>query len=161
MDGDAAVLLNLLDDLEYRVYSSMGPAILRRLPKGGFVYAKIVPVHPAVHGAWLISGMMRTFRKSDGPRVASVALSLAAERPELVFRNPERITQGWEMMRTQRATFDTVDSVYRKVLRKPSFTWADHGETLLHRRKQWYYEREPCPSISVIGNRLAELAARG
>jgi len=281
VDGDAAILLNLFDDLEYRVYSNMGPAILRRLPKGGFIFSKIVPVHPAVPGAWLISGMMRIFRKSDGPRIASIALSLAAEQPQLVFRNPEKITQGWEMMRAQRAAFveffgtdelvlppaeartrisayyrhyqdslsaksrrraskdadagvfdlhldeaeadtlgiifdktdglnfyleygmmrelfadpelasdkryadvlreylnsdtvaplplhrvaaaypHTVDAVYRKVLRKPSFTWADHGEALLRRRKPWYYEREPRPSISVIGNRLAELAARG
>lgn len=279
MDGDAAVLLNLLDDLQYRVYSNMGPAILRRLPKGGFVFTKIVPVHPALPGAWLVSGMMQSFRKSDGPRVAKIALEVATERPQLVFRNPEKITQGWEMMRAQRAAFieffgtdelvlppaeartrvsayyrhyqdslraksrgrvakdadvglfdlhleeaaadtlgiifdetdglcfyldygmlrelfadpdrasdkryadvlreylnsDTVaplplhrvaaayphavDTVYRKVLRKPSFTWANHGEALLRRRKPWYYEREPRPSISVIGNRLAELAA--
>jgi hypothetical protein len=280
MDGDAAILLNLLDDLEYRVYSNMGPAILRRLPKGGFVFATIVPVHPIVPDAWLVSGMMRSFRKSDGPRVARVALEMATERPQLVFRNPEKITQGWEMMRAQRAAFieffgtdelalppaeartrigafyrhyqdslparprgraakdadaslfelhldeleadtlgiifdetdglnfyldygmlrelftdpdlasdkryadvlreylnsDTVaplplhrlaaayphavDAVYRKILRKPSFTWADHGEALLRSRKPWYYEREPRPGISVIGNRLAQLAAR-
>ena len=279
MDGDAAVLLNLLDDLQYRVYSNMGPAILRRLPKGGFVFTKIVPVHPAVPDAWLVSGMMQSFRKSDGPRVARIALEVATERPQLVFRNPQKITQGWEMMRAQRAAFveffgtdelvlppaeartrinayyrhyqdslraksrgrvakdadadlfdlhldeaeadtlgvifdetdglcfyleygmlrelfadpdrasdkryadvlreyldsDTVaplplhrvaaayphavDTVYRKVLRKPSFTWANHGEALLRRRKPWYYEREPRPSISVIGSRLAELAA--
>jgi hypothetical protein len=55
---------------------------------------------------------------------------------------------------------DTVDTVYRKFLRKPGFTWADHGEALLRRRKPWYYEREPRPSVSVIGNRLAGLAAR-
>jgi hypothetical protein len=280
MDRDAVIALNLLDDLEYRVYSNMGPATLRRIPKGGFVFAKIVPVHPAVPGAWLISGMMQSFRKSDGPHVARLALKVATERPELVFRNPEKITQGWEMMRAQRAAFveffgtdelvlppaeartrisayfrhyqdslpseprgraakdanvdvfdleldeaeadtlgiifdetdglnfyleygmlrelftdpdlasdkryanvlreyvnsdtvaplplhrvaaaypHTVDAVYRKVLRKPSFTWADHGEALMRRRKPWYYEREPRPSISVIGNRLAELAAR-
>lgn len=53
-----------------------------------------------------------------------------------------------------------VDAVYRKVLRKPRFTWADHGEALLRRRKPWYYEREPRPSVLVIGNRLAELADR-
>jgi hypothetical protein len=279
MDGDAAVLLNLVDDLEYRVYSNIGPAILRRLPKGGFVFTKIVPVHPAVPGAWLVSGMMQSFRKSDGPHVARIALEIATEQPQLVFRNPEKITQGWEMMRAQRTAFveffgtdelvlppaeartrisayyrhyqdslpakprgrakdadvglfdlhldeaeadtlgiifdetdglnfyldygmlrelfadpdlasdkryadvlrgylnsDTVaplplhrvaaaypravDAVYQKVLRKPSFTWADHGEALLRRRKPWYYEREPRPSISVIGNRLAELATR-
>src|SRR6202030_1116674 len=30
-DGDAMNLLNLIDDLEYRTYSNMGPTLLRRL----------------------------------------------------------------------------------------------------------------------------------
>jgi hypothetical protein len=55
---------------------------------------------------------------------------------------------------------ETVDAVFRKMLRKPDFTWAEHGEALLRRRKPWYYEREPRPGISVIGTRLSELAGR-
>jgi hypothetical protein len=50
--------------------------------------------------------------------------------------------------------------VFRKVLRKPNFTWAEHGEALMRRRKPWYYEREPRPGISVIGARLSELIRR-
>jgi hypothetical protein len=49
--------------------------------------------------------------------------------------------------------------VFRKILRKPNFAWAEHGEALLRHRKPWYYEREPRPGISVIGARLTELAA--
>ena len=55
---------------------------------------------------------------------------------------------------------DTADAVFRKVLRKPNFTWAEHGETLMRRRKPWYYEHEPHPGISVIGARLSELLGR-
>ena len=55
---------------------------------------------------------------------------------------------------------DTVDAVFRKVLRKPNFTWAEHGAALMRRRKPWYYEREPRPGISVIGARLSELVRR-
>jgi hypothetical protein len=51
-------------------------------------------------------------------------------------------------------------TVFRKILRKPDFTWAGHSEALLRRRKPWYYEREPRPGISVIGTRLSELAGR-
>jgi hypothetical protein len=54
----------------------------------------------------------------------------------------------------------TVDAVFRKILRKPYFTWAEHGEALLRRRKPWYYEHEPRPGITVVGARLSELAAR-
>lgn len=50
--------------------------------------------------------------------------------------------------------------MFRKVLRKPKFTWAEHGEALMRRRKPWYYERESGPGISVIGARLSELLRR-
>ena len=54
-DRDAIVLLNLLDDLEYRTSSTMGPAVFRRLPRGGFVHARLVPIRP-VPGACLVYG---------------------------------------------------------------------------------------------------------
>ena len=279
-DQTAVVLLNLLDDLEYRTYSNMGPAAFRRLPKGGFLYARLVPIGP-VAGAWLVSGYMTAFPKSAAAQVARIALQLATAAPELVFRNPEKIEQGWQQMRDDRAAFieffgsdelvlspaeaaerldayylhrrqavltaqperrkarrgpgldlppvewpaelaeadtigliydaidglnfyndygmlrelfadpalaadkrhtdvlrgylesdsvaplpirrlaaaypETADAVFRKVLRKPSFTWADHGEALLRRRKPWYYDHEPRPGVSVIGSRLQEL----
>ena len=282
-DRDAIILLNLIDDLEYRTYSNMGPAFLRQLPQGGFVHARLVPIHPAP-GAWLISGMMTTYRKSDAEYIAKVALELATKQPELVFRNPEKVEQGWKQMREDRARFvaffgrdelvlppaeagerlnayyrqrqeaalarkpgrhrpsnlpsldvpifeflpgldaatvgvifddvdglniypdygmlrdlfgdpvlaadkryaevlrgylgsetiaplplqrlaaahpDTVDAVFRKILRKRDFTWAEQGEALMRRRKAWYYEGEPRPGVSVIGDRLLELAFGG
>lgn len=44
---------------------------------------------------------------------------------------------------------------------QPNFTWAEHSEMLLRRRKAWYYVREPRPGVTVIGDRLNELAADG
>ena len=280
-DGDAIILLNLIDDLEYRTHSNMGRAAFRSLPRGGFVHARLVPIGPAP-GVWLVSGMMSSYRKSDGGWLAKVALGLATKRPELVFRNPEKVEQGWAQMRADRAAFveffgadelvlapaeaterlnayyrhrqeaalarrparrrppnlpgldvpafdfppdlrdadtvgiiydetdglnfyneygmlrdlfgqpalaadkryadvlrgylrsetiaplplqrlaaaypDTVDAVFRKILRRQDFTWTEHGEALMRRRKEWYYEREPRPGVSVIGDRLLELA---
>ena len=283
-DRDAIILLNLIDDLEYRTYSNMGPAFLRQLPRGGFVHARLVPIRP-VPGVWLVSGTMTTYRKSDAGYIAKVALELATKRPELVFRNPEKVDQGWKQMREDQAGFvaffggdemvlplaeagerlnayyrqrqeaalarkpgrprppnlpgvdvpvfdfppgladadtvgvifddvdglnfnpdygmlrdlfgdpvlaadkqyadvlrgylrsesiaplplqrlaaaypDTVDAVFRKILRRRNFTWAEHGEALMRRRKAWYYRREPRPGVSVIGDRLLELAFGG
>jgi hypothetical protein len=226
---------------------------------------------------------MTAFPKSGGAHIAQVALQLATTQPELVFRNPEKIEQGWKQMREDRAAFiefsggdevvlspaeagerldacyrhrqqaalaarperrkrrhipdpvlppfefpadladadtigviydeidglnfyndygmlrelfadpalaadkrysdvlrgylesdsvaplpirrlaaahpETADAVFRKVLRKSGFTWADHGEALLRRRKPWYYEHEPRPGVSVIGARLQELTS--
>jgi hypothetical protein len=282
-DRDSLVLLNLLDDLEYRAYSNMGPAAFRRLPRGGFVHARLVPICP-VPGAWLVSGSMSVYRKSGAAQIAQAALAVATERPELVYRNPEKVKQAWTQMREDRAAFveffggdelilppaeaeerlnayhrhrqeaalarqperrqprnlpgvdapafefplelahagtigliydetdglnfyneygmlhalfadpalaadkryadvlkgylradtigplpfqrlaaahpDAADAVFQKVLRKPNFTWAEHGEALMRRRKPWYYEHEPRPGISVIGARLSELLRR-
>jgi hypothetical protein len=282
-DRDSLVLLNLLDDLEYCVYSNMGPTAFRPLPMGGFVHARLVPISP-VPGAWLVSGSMVAHRKSGAAQVAQAALELATKQPELVYRNPEKIEQAWTQMREDRAMFVdffggdelilppaeaqerlnayyrhrqeaalarqparrwprnlpgpdaaafefppefadadttgiiydetdglnffneygmlralfadpalaakkqyadvlrgylrsetisplpfrrlaaaypvTVDAVFRKVLRHPNFTWAEHGEALMRRRKPWYYEREPRPGISPIGARLSELVRR-
>ena len=282
-DRDSLVLLNLVDDLEYRTYSNTGPAAFRPLPKHGFVRARLIPLRP-VPGAWLASGSMRAYRKSAAADVAQAALELATKLPELVYRNPEKIEQAWKQMREDRAAFveffgtdelilppakaqerlndyyrhrqeaalarqparrrprhvvgvdvpavelppeladagtigviyddtdglnfyneygrlrdlfadpalaadkrcadvlrgylrsetigplpfrrlaaahsETVDAVFRKVLRQPNFTWAEHGEALLRRRKSWYYEREPRPDISVLGARLSELVRR-
>jgi hypothetical protein len=283
-DGDAIILLNLLDDLEYRTYSNMGRAAFRPLPRGGFVHARLVPITPA-SGAWLVSGMMSSYAKSGAAPIAQAALQAATRQPELVFRNPEKIEQGWKQMREDRAAFveyfggdevvlppaeaeerlnayyrhqqeaalarqparrrlpnlpgldvpvfefppgladadtvviiydetdglnfypeygmlrdlfgnpalaadkryadalrgylgsetiaplplrrlaaahpDTVDAVFRKILRRRDFTWAEHGEALMRRRKAWYYRREPRPGVTVIGDRLLELAFGG
>ena len=283
-DRDALVLLNLVDDLEYRTYSNVGPAAFRPLPKDGFVLARLVPIRPVPTPGWS-PGRWRAYRKSDAAQIAEAALELATKLPELVYRNPGKIEQGWKRMREDRAAFveffggdelvlppaeaeerlnayyrhrqeaalaarparrrprnvpgvdvpafelppeladadtigiiydeidglnfyneygmlrdlfadpalaadkryadvlrgylraetigplpfrrlaaahpQTVDVVFRKILRKPDFTWAEHGEALLRRRKPWYYEHEPRPGISVIGDRLSELVTAG
>ncbi|MCC9309379.1 hypothetical protein LN042_20225 [Kitasatospora sp. RB6PN24] len=283
-DGDALVLLNLVDDLEYRTYSNVGPGAFRGVSKGGFLLTSLVPVH-SVDGVWLISGMMLSYPKSSATEIAQAAIQLATSQPELVFRNPEKIEQGWARMREDRAAFveffdadvlvltpaeaeqqlnsyyrhrqevtiaehpnhargrrlpgldfpafelpreladsdtigviydeidglnfyadygllrdlfanptlagrrqyqdvlrtylreesiaplpirrlaaahpETTDAVFRKLLRKPGFTWTEHGEELLRRHKPWYYEQEPRPGVSAIGERLSELAAGG
>ena len=68
------------------------------------MHARLVPIRPAP-GVWLVSGMMSSSRKSDGGWLAQVALELATTRPELVFRNPEKVEQGWRQMREDRAAF--------------------------------------------------------
>jgi hypothetical protein len=78
--GDAIILLNLLDDLEYRTYSNMGRAAFRPLPRGGFVHARLVPIRP-VSGAWLVSGTMRPYPKSSAAPIAQAALEAATDGP--------------------------------------------------------------------------------
>jgi hypothetical protein len=44
-----------------------------------------------------------SYPRSGAAQVAQVALELATTQPGLVFRNPEKIEQGWQQMRADRA----------------------------------------------------------
>ncbi|MFJ9375162.1 hypothetical protein [Streptomyces sp. NPDC101455] len=103
-EKDAVVLLNLVDDLEYRTYSNAGRAAFRGVSRGSFLLTCLVPVHSA-GGAWLVSGAMSSYRRASATEIAQAALHLATTRPELVFRNPVKIEQGWQQMRDDRAAF--------------------------------------------------------
>src|SRR6266581_6997555 len=100
-DGEAVIAVNLIDELTYRVYSNAGPAALAPMEPGCFMIARIVPIGVG----WMLSGAPQAFDASQRAAVLQVAAGLAAEYPGLVFRNPEKVTQGWELARKQRAMF--------------------------------------------------------
>ncbi|HKS47972.1 MAG TPA: hypothetical protein VJT49_23240 [Amycolatopsis sp.] len=56
---------------------------------------------------------------------------------------------------------DGADPVFRALLRKPGFSWSRDGERLLRRHKKAFFDREPMPSVSIIGERLAALLRTG
>ena len=100
-DGEVVIAVNLIDELTYRVYSNAGLVALASMDPGCFMIARIVPIGVG----WMLSGAQQTFDASQRAAVLQVAAELAAEYPRLVFRNPEKVTQGWELARKQRAMF--------------------------------------------------------
>jgi Domain of unknown function (DUF6398) len=100
-DGDAIIAVNLIDELTYRIYSNAGLAALASMEPGCFTIARIVPIGVG----WMLSGAQQTFGASQRAAMLQVAAELAAEHPRLVFRNPEKVAQGWELARKQRAMF--------------------------------------------------------
>jgi hypothetical protein len=137
--GDAIILLNLIDDLEYRTYSNMGRSALRRLPRGGFVHARLVPIRP-MPDAWLVSGTMSPFPRSAGAQIARAAIEAATRQPELVFRNPEKVKQRWEQMRKDRPGWPV-----RHLIRpRPFFRWSNQAERAV----------VPAPGTSGAGTEL-------
>jgi hypothetical protein len=275
-DRRAVTVLNLVDDLEYRVYGLPGP-----LPGGAFISGTLLPLTDDDE-AWLASGAETAYPAADARRVARLAIDMATREPELVFRNPERVKQGWEHMRKDREEFlaffgadelvlptaeaegrlnayykrrqdaaraargrhravsdsgvttfvmppgffefDTVgiiydevdgfvvvpeygmllamfadpslaadrdhanvlraylredtipplplrrvaaayprsvDAVFKRVLGNRSFSWRQHGEGLLRKRKPGYFDTEPVPGVAVLSDRVMELARAG
>jgi hypothetical protein len=100
-DGNALVLTNLIDELEYRVHSNMGPAALDRMKKGSFLITRLVPIEDE----WLLSGISGIYPASFRNDVYRAAAELAAQSPTLAFRNPDKVEQGWELQRKDRQSF--------------------------------------------------------
>ncbi|MGH3164559.1 MAG: hypothetical protein ACRDN0_01535 [Trebonia sp.] len=98
--GEGTVtVLNLVDDLEYRVYRFPGPA-----EPGMFTSGALLPLAED-DSAWLASGVEVVYPAADARQVARLAIEMATREPELVFRNPDKATQGWEHMRKDREEF--------------------------------------------------------
>lgn len=100
-NGAVLTLYNLIDELEYRVYSAIGSTRLSA-GEGSFVLARLVPMAP---GAWTTSGTISPFPREHARVVAGLALEWAGTRPKLAFRNPEKVRLGWEAMREDRDEF--------------------------------------------------------
>ncbi|HVT67099.1 MAG TPA: hypothetical protein VHF26_05060 [Trebonia sp.] len=101
--GEAVIALNLVDDLDYRVYGLTAEPGGGPEP-GGFFAATLLPL-AADDSAWLASGDEVRYPRSDARQVARLAIDLATREPELVFRNQDKATQGWAYMRRDREEF--------------------------------------------------------
>ena len=97
--GGAVTALNLVDDLEYRVYGLDEAAA-----GGGFFAGTLLPL-ARDDSAWLAAGGETGYPRADGRQVGRLAIDMATREPDLVFRNPEKVTQGWEHMRRDREEF--------------------------------------------------------
>ena len=100
-DGDALLGENLVDEQVYRIHSNMGPAVFERMPAGGFLIARLVPVEDE----WLLSGVSSTLPAADREEVYRWAAELAQQHPALVFRNPAKREQAWQLQREERRSF--------------------------------------------------------
>lgn len=99
--GDAIIAANLIDEMTYQIRANAGPSALAPMRPGCFMTARIVPAG----GDWMLSGAQQLYAASERAAVLRLAAELATEHPRLVFRNPEKVTQGWELARKQRALF--------------------------------------------------------
>ena len=102
--GQAPVVLNLVDDLEYRVYGLAQSREAQSPPAHAFISGTLLPLADD-DSAWLASGAETFHPPQDARQVARLAIDMATREPELVFRNPEKVKQGWGHMRRDREEF--------------------------------------------------------
>lgn len=99
--GETVLLHNLVDDLMYRARANVGPAIFRQMPRGTFLAARLIPIDDE----WLLSGASTVLPSADRALVYQMAVELSSQFPAMVFRNPEKLAQAWELQREERRHF--------------------------------------------------------
>jgi hypothetical protein len=100
--ADAVLIaVNVIDDLEYRIRSNAGPEVFDHFPPGSFLLTRVVPLGEE----WLMSGQPMTLGADQRDHVLKIAAEAALDRPELAFRNPERLARAWELQAAERAAF--------------------------------------------------------
>ena len=100
-DGPALIVVNLVDDMTYRVRSNMGPSVFRRMPRRSFLITRVVPVGEE----WMLSGPTQVLRPAERDTVYELAYDMAMHTPEAVWRNPEKLAKAWEIQREDRQRF--------------------------------------------------------
>ncbi len=100
-ERDSVMLHNLIDGLDYRVFSNVSDdaarvASFRRLIVGTFVRASILPVQDA----WVFNGEAHgaPARGEGAGWIPTQALLLARARPDLPLRNPAKLARAREIV---------------------------------------------------------------
>jgi SEC-C motif len=164
-DGDALVVLNLVDEMEYRVHSNMGPRVFRQTPDRSFLIARLVPIGDE----WLVSGYLRTLPARDQTDAYRLALDLSMRQPSLALRNPEKLEQAWKLQREDRGSFieffgtdlmvlaghevaDRMDAYYRYLMYEVRDA---EGRSAVDRGIELYGTVPPVPTMQLPANLLA------
>lgn len=100
-DGSALLAVNLVDELTYRVRSNVGPSVFRQMPRRSFLITRLVPVGDE----WMLSGPTGVLRPAERDIAYQLALTMALQTPEAVFRNPAKLALAWEHQRADRERF--------------------------------------------------------
>ncbi|NEE03770.1 hypothetical protein [Phytoactinopolyspora halotolerans] len=100
-DDGGIVAVNLVDDLEYRIYSNMGRDVFDMPSEEWFLIGRVVPIRDA----WMLSGILHTRPADDRDIMYHAAAKLAMDCPYAVFRNPEKRARAWQIQRDERQLF--------------------------------------------------------
>jgi hypothetical protein len=100
-DGDALVLVNLLDELTYRARSNLGRQAFKPLKKGMILAGRLVRTGED----WMISGNPTAFPASAREEMLVAAADQAMRHPEAVFRNPEKLAKARRVVAGQHESF--------------------------------------------------------
>jgi hypothetical protein len=142
---DVLLLHNLLDELDYVAFASMGPDSILPIAPDTFLITRLLPVGDA----WLLSGIQVVLPPESRDEVAESVAKQALQNPELVLRNPAKLARAIELTTASHASFIDCFGTDRVVVP------AQQALTQYHRFLDHHHARLAPPSDTVVRDHAA------
>ena len=155
---DRLMLRNLIDELSYETYSTMGTAVTKQMPVGSYVQARIVPVGTV----WTISGHVSLYSKRDSRVVGALVAELVQLDPKAAFRNPEKLKRALEINRQHHEVFCSTfgSDVVKGTGREAAERYREHFRAYAAYVAETFPAANDSPALdpdSIADNEFAEL----
>lgn len=99
--GAQLTLHNLIDELEYEAYATVGAEAISVIKRRGFIVTRLVPIEDV----WTISGNLQMYGPENVAAARALAASLLQNYPTLSFHNPAKAEQGRKTVARYHAVF--------------------------------------------------------
>lgn len=99
--AERMMLRNLIDELDYPTYSSLGSEAISPVTTNGYVMTRIVPIG----NVFTLSGTTKNFGPQDTVAALGMAAKLLSLDPSLPFRNPAKLAKAAAMVANQHRIF--------------------------------------------------------
>ena len=99
--GDRLTLVNVIDELRYDVYSTMGAAAISGASRGSYVLTRVLPVGDS----WILSGIQGLLGRRDNMIVGTLLAGLIENDPTGAYRNPAKRERALEINRAYHDVF--------------------------------------------------------
>ncbi len=133
---------------EFWEASGAGAAADQRLPEQLTRARTVGVVYDEVEGLGYYEDFGDVLAAFESERSSAASLRMVREYLE------DEDTSPMPLLRCVRAHPERADAVFAEVLRRPGFSWARDGDTLLRRHKANYLDQPPNLGISVVSDRL-------
>jgi hypothetical protein len=153
-DGAALIAVNLVNDVEHRIYSNRGIRYTARIDDGALIHTRIVPLG----GGWMLSGSTHVYDNRNRDKIYRLALQIASASPSMVFRNPANLARAWDLQERDREEFVKFFGSELVILRREEIaermraylrfkTYESRDEEGLTRAERAEEEERPIPPL--------------
>ncbi|WP_406274179.1 hypothetical protein OH799_00655 [Nocardia sp. NBC_00881] len=148
---DGLRLFNHIDELTYAIRTARGEDALSLLSSGMLIIGRLA----SWADEWIFMGSAQTFIAEAAEAQLAKVPRLQRENPDLVFRNPAKLAEGWKLQAAQRADFIAYhgsDTVMVHGSQAHDAWTVSYRQSCLDAGRAWNEEAFPPLSEAITGS---------